>query len=123
MDIPLPDYPQPFGTRKINVTDHQGPLLYATGGEVVTANTFGFGTFDDVRAGFSFNQNNTGNYTVRALTPIAQAPRVSNNNVVGNIPTGANNVTLQWIVTSTGNEAAANTNLTGEFVRVQYIGG
>lgn len=105
------------------VTTHQGPLAYAAGGEVVTAATFGWSTFDKVDAGFSFNANNTGNYTVRTLVPTGQAPAVSNNNIQGGVPTGANNVTLQWIVTSTGNETANNVNLTSEFVRVAYYGG
>src|SRR2546430_2091403 len=122
-DVLLPGYPQSFGTRQVCVTTHQGPLLYQAGGEVVTASTFGFGSFDAVRASMSFNKNNTGNYTVRALVPIAQSPIVANNNILGQIPTGANNVALQWIVTSTGNEAANNTNLTSEFCRVEYYGG
>lgn len=123
MDVPLPDYPQPFGTRKICVTTHQGPANYQAGGELVTASTFGFGSFDAVRVSMSFNKNNTATYIVRANVPVAQSPIVSNNNIQGNIPTGANNVTLQWITTSTGNEVANNTNLSSEFCRVEYIGG
>jgi hypothetical protein len=123
MDTPLPGYPQPFGSRYLNITTHQGPLSYQAGGETVNASTFGFGSFDTVRAGMSFNANNTGNYTVRVLIPKAQSPVVSNNNQQVPIPTGSNNVNLQWIVTATGNEAANNTNLTSEFVRCEYFGG
>lgn len=123
-DTPLPGYPQPFGSRWISITTHQGPVSYVAGGETVSASPIGgWGSFDDVRAGLSFNANNSGNYTVRTLIPTGQAPRVSANNVQGVPPTGSNNVTLMWIVTATGNEAANNTNLSSEFVRIEYFGG
>lgn len=120
-DIALPSYPQPFGSRKINATTHNGPAAYVAGGETVTANTFGWGSFDLVRAGMSFNKNNTGNYSVQVLYPIGQAAN-NNNMTATNVPTGSNSVKFKWL-DSAGNEAANNTNLSNEFLRAEYIGG
>lgn len=125
MDIPLPDYPQPFGTRKFFISTHQGPTAYVQGGEVVTAAALGWSSLDGaVCLGASFNHNNTGNYVPVILTPTGQAPNVSNNNVQGNPPIGggANNCSIKWNAAN-GTEAANNTNLSSEFVRVLYIGG
>ena len=113
MDFPLPNYPQPFGTRMINVTNHNGPLLYTTGGETVNASTFGWGSFDEVSGSASVNASNSGNFYVRPLYPVGQAA----NNV-----SGSNTVKLQWF-TSAGVEASANNNLSLEYVRMEYVGG
>lgn len=124
-DYSLPGYPLPFGSRKMNVTLHQGPLLYAAGGETVNASTYGWGSFDRVAGSVSFNANNSGNYTVQVLYPVGQSPAVANNNITGGasgIPTGSNTVKLKWIAAN-GSEAANNTNLSSEFARIEYIGG
>ena len=122
-DQALPGYPLPIGgSSNFLVTVHQGPVAYVQGGETITASTFGWGRFDEVRGSISFNKNNTGNYTGQVYYPIGQSPIVSNNNMVGVAPTGSNNVTLKWIAAN-GTEAANNTNLSSEFVRMEYIGG
>lgn len=122
-DQALPGYPTPIGgSTNMLVTVHNGPALYVQGGETITASTFGWGRFDDVRSSISFNKNNTGNYTGQVYYPTGQAPATNNNLIVGAVPTGSNNVTLKWIAAN-GTEAANNTNLTGEFVRMEYFGG
>lgn len=125
-DRNLPDYPQPFGTRKICISTHQGPVAYVQGGEVVSANAlFGSNALFDAAwtAGVSFNANNQGNYRPIVLPPTGQSPAVSNNNLSQfAIPAGSNNVTIQWLAAN-GTEAANNTNLSSEFVRMVYIGG
>ncbi len=122
-DQALPGYPTPIGgSSNLIVAVHNGPVLYVAGGEVITASTFGWGRFDQARSSISFNKNNTGNYTGQVYYPVGQAPIVANNNMVGVAPTGSNNVTLKWIAAN-GTEAANNTNLSSEFVRMEYIGG
>lgn len=125
-DAALPGYEQPIGGgRKTLIATHQGPVAYATGGETVTASTFGWGSFDGADpVSSSFNANNSGNFICQCLVPIAQAPAVANNNWTAfpNQPTGANNLKIKW-TQSNGNEVAANTNLSSEFVRIQYYGG
>ena len=126
MFIPLPDYPQPFGTRKICVGTFQGSVAYLQGGgnDVLTASQLGWGSIDEVRGSVSFNANNAGNYSASALYPVGQSPRVANNNVQGNPPqlTACAQVQFKWIAAN-GTEAANNTNLSSEFARVSIIGG
>ena len=111
----LPNYPQAFGSRQAAIATYQGPNPYLTGGENVTTQPiFGGGSFDKVDASQSFNSSASGTYTVRVQYPVGQA-------VLG--ASGSNNVKLQWIVSANGAEVANNTNLAGEFARVQFIGG
>ncbi len=112
-DFSLPNYPAPFGTRSINITNHKGPGNYQAGGETVNASTFGWGSFDKVHGGLSTNANNTGNYTVVATVPVGQAQ---------NNATGSNTVKLKWQAAN-GTEASNATDLSGEYVRIEYIGG
>jgi hypothetical protein len=112
-DYPLPNYQQPLGTRKILITNHNGPALYVAGGETVNANTFGWGSFDGVRAGYSVNANNSGNFYAVPIFPVGQAA----NNV-----SGANSVKLKWF-SANGTEATNNNNLALEYIRMEYIGG
>lgn len=122
-DQALPGYPTPIGgSTNMIVTTHNGPVAYVQGGETITASTFGWGRFDRVATSQSFNKNNSGNYAGQILYPTAQTPATSNNAIVGQIPTGSNNVTLKWIAAN-GTEAANNTNLSSEFVRMEYFGG
>jgi len=122
-DQALPGYPTPIGgSTNLLVSVHNGPTVYVAGGETITASTFGWGRFDQVRSSISFNKNNSGNYTGQTYYPVAQAPATSNNAMVGNVPTGSNNITLKWIAAN-GTEAANNTNLSSEFVRMEYLGG
>jgi hypothetical protein len=124
MDVPLPGYPQPFGSRNICIALHQGPTSYVTGGENVNANVFGFGSFDKVEGGTSFNNSTQGQYILRPQMPIAQAPQLtSGNSIQGQIPAGPAYVQLQWLTASNGTEVASNTNLTQQFARITYIGG
>jgi hypothetical protein len=122
-DRPLPNYPQPFGTRQLWIGDHQGPANYQTGGETLNASALGWSSFDSVRGGMTFNSSNNGFYTMRVYYPSAQSPALSNNSIVGNLPSGSNNVTLVWVVSSNSAEVAANSNLAGEFCRVEFYGG
>jgi len=122
-DQALPGYPTPIGgSSNLIVAVHNGPVSYVAGGETITASTFGWGRFDQVRSSVSFNKNNSGNYTGQVYYPVGQSPATSNNNIAGAVPTGSNNVTLKWIAAN-GTEAANNTNLSSEFVRMEYIGG
>ena len=126
MFIPLPDDPQPFGTRKICVGTFQGSVSYLQGGgnDVLTASQLGWGSIDVVHGSKSFNANNSGNYATSPLYPVGQAPRVANNNVQGNPPqlTACSQVQFTWVAAN-GTEAANGTNLSSEFSRVQVIGG
>ncbi len=123
MDIPLPGYPQPFGTRFIDIVTHQGPTSYTTGGENVGVPA-GWGSIDRAGAGQSFNNTATGQYSVQVLYPIGQAPLLSGNSIqLGGVPTGSSSIKLKWSTASNGTEVASNTNLSGEFVRVDYYGG
>jgi hypothetical protein len=121
-DVPLPNYPQPFGSRNIWIGTHQGPANYQTGGETLNASALGWGTFDKVNGGATFNASNNGYYTVTVLFPSSQAPGLSGNSIKGNPPSGSNNVTLKWSVTG-GSEVANNSNLAAEFYRAEYFGG
>lgn len=124
--LPLPNFPQPISSRKINIITMQGNNNYQAGGDLLSASAFGWGSFDEVRGSVTFNANNTGNYTVQVLYPVSQAPSVANNNIVGVLgsaaPTGSNSVRLRWVAAN-GTEAANNTNLSSEFARLTMIGG
>ena len=111
--FPIPNYPQPFGSRKINVMQYQGPSAYVQGGESFNATQMGFGSFDAVIAGDSFNANNSGNYACHPRYPVAQA---------GNNVTGGQTINLTFVAQN-GTEAANNTNFSAEYVRVTFIGG
>ncbi len=122
-DKALPNYPAPVGgSSNVLITTHQGPSNYQAGGYTITAAQFGWGRFDHVTASVSFNHNNTGNYYGSVFYPTAQAPAVTTGNIVGEIPTGSNSVTLKWFAAN-GTEANNAANLTTEFIRVKYIGG
>lgn len=122
-DKSLPNYPAPIGgSSLILITTHQGNANYQAGGYTISANQFGWGRFDYVSASQSFNHNNTGNYYANIYYPVAQAPAVTSGNIVGDIPSGSNNVTIKWFAAN-GTEAANNSNLATEFVRIKYIGG
>ncbi len=112
-DYPLPNYQQSLGTRKILITNHNGPALYQAGGETVTAATFGWGSFDKVSAGYSYNANNSGNFYAVPIYPVGQA---------GTKATGANSIKLMWF-SANGTEATNNNNLSLEYIRTEYIGG
>lgn len=120
----LPGYEQPFGTRKINVSTHQGPVAYAQGGETINASTFGWGSIDFAAASVSFNANNSGNYVPQVLFPVGQSPVTANNNWSGfpNMPTGSNSIKIKWVAAN-GTEANNNTNLSSEFTRLAMWGG
>ena len=110
----LLNYPQSFGSRKINVVKYYGPAAYVAGGEAINAATFGWGSFDRINGGDSVNANNSGNYTVRARLPVGQA----GNTALG----GFNTCNLVWTAAN-GTEAANNTNLSGEYINLELIGG
>lgn len=115
-DRPLPGYPQPFGSRMINICTHQGPANYQQGNnsDTVVAHAVGFSVFDKVEAGASVDANNyPAVYTVRPQYPAGQAILTSQ---------GSNQINYQWLYTANGNEVANNTNLAGEYVRVSYFG-
>ena len=112
-DVSIPNYQQPFGSRKINVTQHNGPTAYVQGGETINASTFGWGSFDAVIPSASFNANNTGNYNPVVLHPVGQS---------ANGATGANSVKLKWLFAN-GTEAANNANLSTEYTRLTMLGG
>ena len=117
-DRPLPGYPQPFGSRYVNICTHQGPANYQQGNasDQVTARAVGLSVFDHVSAGPSIidNANNAaGTYTVRAQLPFGQSSLTSQ---------GSNSVNFQWMYAANGNEVANNANLAAEFARVLYFG-
>lgn len=117
-DFPLPGYPQPFGSRMINVTQHAGPANYQQGNasDVVTAHALGWSVIDKVDGGATAidNANNAvGTYTLAAQYPFSQASLKA---------TGANTVNFQWKYAANGNEVANGTNLSGEYARIVYFG-
>lgn len=119
----LPEYQQSIGARWLAVATYQGPAAYVAGGDTLSANTLGWGSFDRVSGSISFNANNSGNYTAQILYPVSQAPAVSNNSVVqSTVPTGSPTVKVKWVAAN-GTEAANNTNLSSEFARIEMIGG
>ena len=120
-----PDYPQPFGTRKIAIGVVQGPLSYVAGGQSLTPTQAGMANFDGAMPmGSSFNNSATGGYLTQVLMPTGYAPPVANNNVAGNPPriNAASSINLKWTAAN-GTEVGNNTNLSSEFVNVMFIGG
>ncbi len=114
---PLPGYPQPFGSRLINVFQHSGPANYQQGNnsDVITAKSLGMSSLDSVQTSPSVdsNANNVALYTMRVQWPVAQASANA---------TGANQVNLQWVFAANGNEVANNANLVGEYTRIMVHG-
>lgn len=114
-DQSLPGYPQPFGSRNVNIASHQGPNPYLTGGENYYAGaSAGWGSFDAVEGGASYNNSAAGTYLVRPLYPIGQAQLSAS---------GSNNVKLGWFVAANGAQVANNTDLSAEYVRLRSFGG
>jgi hypothetical protein len=109
----LPGYPQPFGSRLVNVVQYQGPTAYVQGGESLNATQFGWGSFDRVSGSDSVNANNSGNYSAKPRYPVSQA---------SNSATGSQTVNIV-MTAANGTEAANNTNLSGEYVRLELFGG
>lgn len=113
---PLPGYPQPFGSRIINIFQHAGPANYQQGNnsDLITARGVQMSSFDRVEASASIDANTQASvYTVRVQYPVSQA---SNN------ATGSNQVNLQWLYAANGNEVANATNLSLEYTRIQAHG-
>ena len=110
----LPDYPIPggIGSRIVSVFEFTGPASYTqvtngtppTGGQSLPANGFGMKFIEWMECGLS----NNGQFTVEVT-------------YAG--PTGAvANVIARWIVSATGAEVAATTNLSTFRVRALVIG-
>lgn len=107
----LNDYPQPYGSRMTIIANYVGPANYQAGGETLNASQFGWGAFDRVEGGSSWNAaNNTQLYTVRAYYP-------------GGTTKSGNNVALTWWYSANGVQVANATNLAGETARIQMTGG
>lgn len=114
---PLDGYPTSFGNQRASIAGVVGPTLYApvvpgatpSGGQIIEAVAFGLKFFDFVIGGLS----DSGTYYVQAapVTPTVGAPQ----NSAG--PT----YRLQWIVVSSGLQAAA-IDLDAETVRIMVFG-
>ena len=114
-DTLLPCYEAPGpGSRKTAVIQHAGPNPYLTGGETYDAAHLGWGVFDVVIAGHSFNASGTGTYVARVIYPVAQASTSA---------AGSATVKIQWITSANSTEASNNTNLASEYVRLFVLGG
>lgn len=117
---PFSGYDTSWGNKKVWQGGHMGPLSYATGGETLTASSFGWGGFELVLAA------NQGVATVNS-TPIVIPLALSGNYFVGiTFATTAKgpqkSVTIKWYVTTTGAEVAAAVNLNAEEVRILMVG-
>jgi hypothetical protein len=109
-------YPAPPGNKPVSIVDVAGPSSYTqitlstgaapSGGQAVSARHFGLTALERIEAG----RSDDGTYQIVAyLTPF---------NKNGTSP-GA---VLQWIVASTGAQAAANANLSARTVRLYAQG-
>lgn len=101
---PLPDYPQPFGSRNCEVAEYTGPANYQQTGDVLAAAQLGWGCIDVCHGGVSYSTT----YLVRA--------QYGNNAVLA-----GNNVTLFWYFAN-GTQASNNANLSAEKARIQFFG-
>jgi len=96
--------PSPLGENFVAARDLTGPALYATGGQVVSAQNFALQT---LRILLSDHLSASGTYFVRFLLPRGSG-----------FPT----VTVLWYVAATGLQVANATVLSAEVVRVLAIG-
>lgn len=119
---PLDSSPDSFGAHKASIFPHQGPAAYAqvvidsppdavpaSGGDVVQAVEAGLKLFDIVLGSLS----DSGVYFVKSV-PVSRSDYLN----------GAQLTTyrLQWFVTATGAEVAAEVDLSGECVRLFALG-
>jgi hypothetical protein len=122
VNVPLPGYPQPFGSKIVEIFDHYGPTSYvqygSAVGDIINASDLSVGGFDFIgHAGWN-SYSNSGNYIVQVMMAKAN-----------DIPAGgpASRVTIQWFTVSGGafgtksTEATAATNLSAEYVRLEAI--
>ncbi len=111
----LPGYPQPWGTKEVDVFDHAGIVNYQQATRDVIHNTdLGLGGFDEVEVGSGYSQSGT--YLVVVLYPTLAAGKTSNGAI--------QSVTLKWFTLTSGLPTAEVTNgtdLSGESVRVKVI--
>jgi hypothetical protein len=119
-NAPFAGYDTSWGNKKAWQGAHFGPASYTTGGETLSASTFGWGGFELVLAA------NHGGATVDSI-PMIVPLSISQNYFVGiTFSTSASgaqaSVTIKWYVTSTGAEVANATNLSAEKVRLLAIG-
>lgn len=118
---PFAGYDTPgFGNKRSWQGGHMGPASYATGGETLSAASFGWGGFEWVAA------DNQGVATVNS-TPVVVPLALSTTYFVGiTFATTAKGpqakVTIKWYVTSTGAEVSNATDLSAEEVRLMLIG-
>jgi len=109
--IALPGYASqgPAGKRT-NIVELVGPVLYAAGGQTLTAAQFGHGGFDFVSCnGLSYSGTYFGRVQYLAVDAAPSALK-------GAVPS----VKIKWFVVSTGAEAGA-IDLSGEILRIFMI--
>lgn len=113
MGLLVPDFPQSFGSKRVNIALLVGPASYTvittgsppTGAQALAATNFGMKFIDFAIGGVS----DDGQYEV-VLTPAT------------NIATGQAAWIAIWKVAHTGAEVTGTTNLSARTVRVLLIG-
>lgn len=106
----LPGYPTKFGNKNFQVVELNGPTLYATGGQLISASQFGFGGFDHIACD-CFSRSGTYYGRVQYL-PIDATP---------SLPLGAaRTANIVWYVTATNAEAGA-LDLSAEILRLSLL--
>ena len=113
MGLLVPDFPQSFGQKRVQIALLTGPASYTqvtvatppTGGQSLKSTDYGLKFIDFAIGGVS----DDGQYEV-VLTPTV------------NTPTGQASWTAIWKVAHTGAEVTGTTNLSARTVRVFLIG-
>lgn len=122
---PMDGFPDSFGSHRVAVFPHRGPVLYApvvagvapalaTAGDLVQAVECGLKFFEFVTAGLT----DSGVYRVECL-PTAVSGIVGSNSPSQGQPKAT--YRLRWVVVATGAQAAA-VDLSAEIVRLFAIG-
>lgn len=123
---PLDMYPDSFGSHRGCVFPHAGPASYdpvvesspggvpVSGGDIVEAVEAGLKLFEWI----GFSMSDDGAYRIEPI-PLSVSGDPSNPNVQG-IPTRT--FALRWVDVATGNEVAAEVDLSTQVVRLFALG-
>lgn len=121
-NIPVPGYPTAaWGQTKVSKVDHWGQANYSTGGEIISPAVFGMGGLESIGAEFGAYATSQ-NYFVRAVPPANSQSTAENQAPTWNGNNNTSQIALKWFVAANSNEVAANTNLSGEVVRIVAFG-
>lgn len=109
--IPLPGYPQQWGTKNVELGEMVGPSSYATGGVTINASSFGWGGFDRFAA---TGRSYSGTYSAQVQPLPITAGAKSNQSI--------KSYKVVWIVIATGAEVANAVDLSAEIMRFEAVG-